>query len=61
MVVIMGRVAVPVGRTAGGVDQAVGVRSRREWHRHKMSRKQRVDMSGQKVQADGTWWQGGAG
>ena len=40
VVVVMERVAV--GRTAGGFDQAVGVRSRGEWHRHKMSRKQLV-------------------
>jgi hypothetical protein len=51
VVVIMRRVVV--GRAAGGFDQAVGVRSRREWHRHKMSRKQLVDISGQRVQADG--------
>ena len=36
VVVIMRRVAV--GRTAGGFDLAVGVRSVRRWHRHKMSR-----------------------
>ena len=44
---------VAVGRTAGGFDQAVGVRSRREWHRHMMSRKQLVGITGQRVQADG--------
>ena len=38
VVVTMKRVAV--GRTARGFDQAVGIRSRREWHRHKMSKKQ---------------------
>ena len=42
---------VAVGRTAAGFDQAVGVRSRQEWYRHKMSRKQLVDISSQRVQA----------
>ena len=51
VVVMMKRVAM--GRTAGGVDQAVGIRSRREWQRHKMSRKQLVGITGHKVQADG--------
>ena len=53
VVVMMKRVAV--GRTAAGFDQAVGVRSRQEWYmyRYKMSRKQLVDISGQRVQADG--------
>ena len=41
MVVVMKK-SVAVGRTAGGVDQAVGIRSRREWQRHKMSRGQLV-------------------
>ena len=36
VVVMVKRVAF--GRTAGGVDQAVGIKSRREWQRHKMSR-----------------------
>jgi hypothetical protein len=51
VVVMMKRVAV--GRTAGGIDQAVGIRSRREWQRHKMSRGQLVGITGQSVQADG--------
>ena len=51
VVVMMKRVAV--GRTAGGVDQAVGIRCRQEWHRHRMSRKQLVGITGQNVQADG--------
>ena len=49
--VVMKRVAV--GRTAGGVEQAVGIRCRQEWHRHKMSREQLVGTTGQRVQADG--------
>ena len=51
MKVLMKRVAV--GRTAGGVEQAVGIRCRQEWHRYKMSRKQLVGITGQRVQADG--------
>ena len=51
VVVLMRRVAV--GRTAGGVEQAVGIRCRQEWHRHKMSREQLVGITGQRVQADG--------
>ena len=43
---------VAVGKTAGGFDQAVGIRSRREWQRHKMSRKQLVGITGQRIQAD---------
>ena len=38
---------VAVGRAAGGFDQAVGTRSRRECQRHKMS------VTGQRMQADG--------
>ena len=49
--VIMKRVAV--GRAAGGFEQAVGIRCRQEWHRYKMSRKQLVGITGQRVQADG--------
>ena len=37
VVVMMRRVAV--GRSAGGFEQAVGIRSRQEWYRYKMSRK----------------------
>ena len=44
---------VAVGRTAGGFEQAVGIRCRQEWHIHKMSRSQLVDITGQRVQADG--------
>ena len=44
---------VAVGRTAGGFEQAVGIRCRQEWHRHKMSRRQLVNITGQRVQADG--------
>ena len=51
VVVLMKRVAI--GRTAGGVEQAVGIRCRQEWHRHKMSRGQLVGTTGQRVQADG--------
>ena len=51
VVVMMKRVAV--GRTAGGFEQAVGIRCRQEWHRYKMSRKQLVGITGQRVQADG--------
>ena len=52
------RVAVMVkrmatGRTAGGFDLAVGIKSSREWQRHKMSRKQLVGITGQRIQADG--------
>ena len=49
--VLMKRVAV--GRAAGGFGQAVGTRCRQEWHRYKMSRKQLVGTTGQRVQADG--------
>jgi hypothetical protein len=52
VVVLMRRVAV--GRTAGGVEQAVGIRCRQEWYRHKMSREQLVGITGQRVQADGS-------
>jgi hypothetical protein len=51
VVVLMRRVAV--GRTAGGVEQAVGIRCRQEWYKHKMSREQLVGITGQSVQADG--------
>ena len=51
VVVMMKRVAV--GRTAGGFEQAVGIRCRQEWHRYKMNRKQLVGITGQRVQADG--------
>ena len=44
---------VAVGKEAGGFEQAVGIRSRKEWYRHKMSRKQLVGISGQRVQTDG--------
>ena len=51
VVMLMRRVAV--GRTAGGVEQAVGIRCRREWYKHKVSREQLVGITGQRVQADG--------
>ena len=51
VVVLMRRVAI--GRTSGGVEQAVGIRCRQEWHRHIMSREQLVGATGQRVQADG--------
>ena len=51
VMVLMKRVAV--GKTAGGVEQAVGIRCRQEWHRHRMSREQLVGITGQRVQADG--------
>ena len=51
VVVMMKRVAV--GKTAWGYDQAVGIRSRKEWYRQKMKRKQLVGITGHKVQADG--------
>ena len=44
---------VAVGKTAGGVEQAVGIRCRQEWHRHRMSRGQLVSITGQRVQTDG--------
>ena len=51
VMVLMKRVAI--GRTAGGVEQAVGIRCRQEWHRHKLSREQLVGITGQRVRADG--------
>ena len=51
VVVLMRRVAV--GRTAGGGEQAVGIRCRQEWCKHSMSREQLVGTAGQMVQADG--------
>ena len=51
VVVLMKRVAV--GRTAGGFEQAVGIRCRQEWCKHKMSREQLVGITGQRVRADG--------
>ena len=44
---------VAVGRTAGGFEQAMGIRCRQEWCVHKMSRRQLVNITGQMVQADG--------
>ena len=49
--VLMKKVAV--GRAAPGFEQAVGIRCRREWHEHKMSREQLVGITGQRVQTDG--------
>ena len=51
VVVLMRRVAV--GKTAGGVEQAVGIRCRQEWCKHEMGREQMVGTTGQRVQADG--------
>ena len=51
VVVLMKRVAI--GRAAGGFEQAVGIRCRQEWYKHKMSREQLVGITGQRVQADG--------
>jgi hypothetical protein len=51
VVVLMRRVAV--GKTAGGVEQAVGIRCRQEWCRHKMGRGQLVETIGRRVQTDG--------
>ena len=44
---------VAVGRTAGGFEQAVGIRCRQEWHVYKMSRSQLVDITGRMIQVDG--------
>ena len=52
VVVQMERVAV--GRTAGGIEQAVGIRCRQGWHRHGVGRGQLVGITGQRVQADGS-------
>ena len=41
------------GRTARGLDQAVGIRCRQEWHRHRMGMEQLVGITGQGLQADG--------
>ena len=51
VVVMMKRVAV--GRTTGGFEQAVSIRSRQEWYRYEMNREQLVGITGQRVQADG--------
>ena len=44
---------VAVDRTTGGFEQAVGIRSRQEWYKYKMNRKQLIGITGQRVQADG--------
>ena len=49
----MKRVTMAVGRATGGAEQAVRIRCRQEWHRYKMSRKQLVGITGERVQADG--------
>ena len=51
VVVMMKRVAV--GRTTGGFEQAVSIRSRQEWYRYEMNREQLVGITGQRVQAGG--------
>ena len=58
VVVVVGRVAV--GKAAGGFEQAVGIRSREEWYRHKMSEQ---GAAGGHIRSEGTgrWWQRGAG
>ena len=44
---------VAVGRTPGGFEQAVGIRTRRERCRHNMSREKLVGISGQMAQTEG--------
>ena len=51
VVVLTKRVAV--GKSAGGVEKAVGIRCRQEWCKHRMSREQLVGITGQRVQAHG--------
>jgi hypothetical protein len=51
VVVLMKRVAV--GKTAGDIEQAIGIRCRQEWCKHRMNRKQLVGITGQRVQTDG--------
>ena len=46
-------VTVPVGRSAGAYTKAVGVRSRSEWCRHTISRKELVGITGRLVHTDG--------
>ena len=50
-VIITKRVAV--GGTAGEFGQAVRIRGRREWQKHKMGRRQLVGITGQRIQAGG--------
>ena len=54
---------VAVGRTAARFDQTVGVRSRQEWYRYKMSREQLVGISGQRCRqmVAGRCWLRGRG
>ena len=51
---------VAMGTAAGGFEQAVGIRNRKDWYRHKMSRKQ---LPGGHIRSEGAgwWWQRGAG
>ena len=51
VVVHMRRVAV--GRSAGAYTQAVGIRSRREWCRRTISRRELVGITGRLAHADG--------
>ena len=44
---------VAVDRSAGAYTKAVGIRSRREWRRHTISRKELVGITGRLVYADG--------
>ena len=39
--------------SGGDSGQAMGIGTRQEWHRYKISRKQLVGITGQRVQADG--------
>ena len=41
-----------MGRSAGAYTQAVGIRSRREWCRHTISRKELVGITGRLAHAD---------
>ena len=51
VVVQMGRVAV--GRSAGAYSQTVGIRSKSEWCRHTVNRRELVGITGRLVRADG--------
>ena len=53
VVVMMRGVAVDKAYASGGFEQAARIRSRKEWFRHKMSKKQLVGTTGQRVQASG--------
>ena len=57
VVVLMRRVAV--GRTAGGVEQAVGIRCRQEWCKHKYEQGAAGGYS--RTEGASRWWQRGTG